>query len=69
MYSNHKTIAYLRSDEDSEVLVAVNLDDTDVDIFVGEQWDNSYNFFDAKAENGYIHLEPTRYTMLTRVKQ
>ena len=51
------------------MLVAVNLDDTDVDIFVGEQWDNSYNFFDAKAENGYIHLEPTRYTMLTRVKQ
>ena len=69
VYSNHKTIAYLRSDEDSEVLVAVNLDDTDVDIFVGEQWDNSYNFFDAKAENGYIHLEPTRYTMLTQVKQ
>lgn len=68
VYCKHKAIAYSRVDDDSELLVAVNLDDTDVDIYVGEQWDNSYNFFDAKSVDGYIHLEPTRYTVLTRVK-
>ncbi len=68
VYCEHKTVAYTRTDDKSEVLVAVNLDDTDIDIPVGYQWDNSYNFFDAKSVDGYIHLEPMRYTMLTRVK-
>ena len=69
LYSEHKTIAYLRKDENSELLVAVNLDDTDVDVFVGEQWDNAYNFFDEVSVDGYIHLEPMRYTLLTKVKE
>lgn len=69
LYSEHKTIAYLRTDENSELLVAVNLDDTDVDIFVGDRWDNAYNFFDEVSVDGYIHLEPMRYTLLTKVKE
>ena len=68
IYCEHKSIAYIRCDENSEVLVAINMDDVDADIFVGNQWDNAYNFFDEKAQNGYLHLEPMRYALLTRVK-
>lgn len=68
VYCEHKTIAYVRYDDTSEVLVCVNLDDTDVDVYVGSQWDNSYNFFDVPCNNGYIHLQPKRYALITRVK-
>lgn len=68
IYCQHKTIAYLRTDENSQVLVAVNLDNEPVDIFLGEQWVNSYSFFDSDMKNGNLHLEPYRYAMMTRIK-
>lgn len=68
VYCNHSTIAYKRVDDNSEVLVAVNLDSVPVDIYVGNEWDGAYAFFDNNASNGNIHLEPFRYTMITRIK-
>lgn len=68
VYCEHKTIAYKRCDEISEVLVAVNMDDQPVDIWVGNEWNNAYNFFDPKSKDGFVHLDASRYTMLTRIK-
>lgn len=66
VYCSYKTVAYLRSGDNNEVLVAVNLDENAVDINVGKQWDNAYYFFESTVQNGNLHLEPFRYTLLTR---
>lgn len=66
VYCSYKTVAYLRSGDNNEVLVAVNLDENAVDINVGNQWDNAYYFFESTVQNGNLHLEPFRYTLLTR---
>lgn len=66
IYCSYKTVAYLRSGDNNEVLVAVNLDENAVDINVGNRWDNAYYFFESTVQNGNLHLEPFRYTLLTR---
>lgn len=66
VYCSYKTVAYLRSGDNNEVLVAVNLDENAVDINIGSQWDNAYYFFESTVQNGNLHLEPFRYTLLTR---
>lgn len=66
VYCSYKTVAYLRSGDNNEVLVAVNLDENAVDINVDSQWDNAYYFFESTVQNGNLHLEPFRYTLLTR---
>jgi len=66
VYCSYKTVAYLRSGDNNEVLVAVNLDENAVDINVGNRWDNAYYFFESTVQNGNLHLEPFRYTLLTR---
>lgn len=66
VYCSYKTVAYLRSGDNNEVLVAVNLDENAVDINVGNRWDNAYYFFESIVQNGNLHLEPFRYTLLTR---
>mgnify|MGYP002772642238 FL=1 len=66
VYCSYKTVAYLRSGDNNEVLVAVNLDENAVDINVGSRWDNAYYFFESTVQNGNLHLEPFRYTLLTR---
>lgn len=66
IYCSYKTVAYLRSGDNNEVLVAVNLDENAVDINVGNRWDNAYYFFESTVQNGNLHLEPFRYTLLKR---
>lgn len=66
IYCSYKTVAYLRSGDNNEVLVAINLDENAVDINVGSRWDNAYYFFESTVQNGNLHLEPFRYTLLTR---
>ena len=66
VYSSHNTIAYTRNCDENSVLVAVNNSDVPADIYVGSEWNNSYNFFDEKCVNGTIHLEPYRYALLSR---
>ena len=51
IYCSYKTVAYLRSGDNNEVLVAVNLDENAVDINVGSQWDNAYYFFESTVQN------------------
>lgn len=66
VYSSHDTIAYTRNCDENSVFVAVNNSDVPADIYVGSEWNNSYNFFDEKCVNGTIHLEPYRYALLSR---
>ena len=68
VYCSHKTIAYKRSDDTSEVLVAVNLDEMPVSIDIGAEWENSYTLLGETNGAYTITLEPYRYAVLTRVK-
>ncbi len=66
VYGNHKTIAYKRTAQSGEILVAVNLDDSAVDFEIGNEWDNSYPLFGSCSKNGFVHIEPYRYIMLSK---
>jgi len=66
VFSGDSAIAYERVSDDSIALLAVNNGNTDAEIYVGEQWDNSYPYFDFKCENGYIKLPPYRYALLSK---
>ena len=67
-YCNYKTIAYVRDDGNNQILVAINLDDTEADIPVDDSWNNSYTFFGDFVCDGNIHLEPFRYAMYSKIK-
>lgn len=66
VFCDGAAIAYERLTDDEAVLVAVNNGDSEVRMFVGEHWNNSYPFFDFKCHNGAVTLPPRRYTMLSR---
>ena len=68
VYSSHSTVAYVRSDENSEVLVALNLDDETVSIPLDDTWNNCYTLLGNIPVNGTLYLEPYRYSVLTIVK-
>ncbi len=66
VFCENSAIAYERVSSDNSVLVAVNNNDEETKLFVGEKWNNAYPYFDFKCENGIITLPPHRYTMLSR---
>ncbi len=66
VFSFYNTIAYKRVSSENEVLVAVNNSAETVDVFVGTEWDNAYNFFDPVSKDGYIRLDAYRYTILSK---
>lgn len=68
VYSSDCAIVYERSSDKESVLVAVNNGDKEENIFVGDEWNNSYSYFDFKCKNGYVFLPPKRYLMLLRQK-
>ncbi|MGN1122730.1 MAG: alpha-amylase family glycosyl hydrolase, partial [Eubacterium sp.] len=66
VFSENSVIAYTRAAKESTALIAVNNSDAQVQIFVGTQWDNSYNYFEYPCADGFINLPPYRYTMLSK---
>lgn len=66
VFCENSAIAYERNSKDSSILVAVNNNEEETKIFVGNCWDNSYPYFDYKCINGCISLPPHRYAMLSR---
>lgn len=66
VFCENSAIAYERVSSDNSVLVAVNNNNEETKLFVGEKWNNAYPYFDFKCENGIITLPPHRYTMLSR---
>lgn len=68
VYCSHKTVAYLRSNEKSEALIAVNLDDEAVKIPVDSEWNNCYSFFDTDVKDSAIELGAMQYALFVREK-
>lgn len=66
VFSENSAIAYRRDGDNNSVLVAVNNNNEETKVFVGEEWDNSYCLFDYTAQNGVITLPAHRYTMLSK---
>lgn len=66
VFCENSAIAYERVSTDNSILVAVNNNDEETKLFVGEKWNNAYPYFDFKCENGIITLPPHRYAMLSR---
>lgn len=66
VFCENSAIAYERVSSDNSVLVAVNNNDEETKLFVGEKWNNAYPHFDFKCENGIVTLPPHRYAMLSR---
>lgn len=67
-FCSHKTVAFKRTDENSEVLVAVNLDDETVKIELEAEYVNCYTLLGNTPVNNSLYLEPYRYSILTIVK-
>lgn len=66
VFCENSAIAYERVSTDNSILVAVNNNDEETKLFVGEKWNNAYPYFDFKCENDIITLPPHRYAMLSR---
>ncbi len=66
VFSGYDVIAYKRVAEDNQVLVAVNNSSEMFDVYVGAEWDNSYNLFAPVSKDGYIRLSPKEFTLLTK---
>lgn len=66
VFCENSAIAYERISGENRILVAINNNDATSMIYVGEEWDNSYPYFDFKCENGYITLPAYRYAMFSR---
>lgn len=66
LYCDGGVIAYSRSSEGDNILVAINNSNEQKRIFVGIQWDNSYSPFDEKSVDGFVNLPPYRYTLLSK---
>ena len=66
LYCDGGVIAYSRSSEGDNILVAINNSNEQKRIFVGTQWDNSYSLFDEKSVDGFVNLPPYRYTLLSK---
>lgn len=67
-FSSHKTAAYKRADDNSEVIVAVNLDEEMVTIPLGNEWGNCYTLLGNAPVNNTLYLEPYRYSLIIRYK-
>lgn len=66
LFCENSAVAYTRSNDSESLLVAVNNNDEETHIVVGQEWDNSYPYFDYKSENGVIVLPAHRYAMLSK---
>lgn len=65
VFCDGSSMAYTRINDVNAVLVAVNNGDLQKQIVVGNEWDNSYCFFDYGCKDGVITLPPKHYTMLS----
>ncbi|MBQ7739949.1 MAG: glycoside hydrolase family 13 protein [Eubacterium sp.] len=68
VYCNFSTIAFKRIDDNSEVLVAINLDDETVSLELEAEYENSYTLLGNQPINNVLYLEPNRYSVITIVK-
>ncbi|MCR5207045.1 MAG: glycoside hydrolase family 13 protein [Eubacterium sp.] len=68
VYFAQQATVFKRSDNNSEVLVALNLGDDTVRIPLDSEWESCYTLLGNIPVNGTLYLEPYRYSLLTIVK-
>lgn len=66
LYAADSAIAYVRRSEENSVLTAVNNSEQEIHIPVGEEWDNSYSFFEFSSKNGILTLPPYQFALLSK---
>ena len=66
LYAADGAIAYVRRSEENSVLTAVNNSNSELQIPVGEEWDNSYSFFEFYSKNGILTLPPYQFALLSK---
>ncbi len=66
LYAADSVVAYVRRSEESSVLTAVNNSEQEIHIPVGEEWDNSYSFFEFSSKNGILTLPPYQFALLSK---
>ena len=66
LYAADGAIAYVRRSEENSVLTAVNNSNSELQIPVGEEWDNSYSFFEFSSKNGILTLPPYQFALLSK---
>lgn len=66
LYAADSAIAYVRRSEENSVLTAVNNSNSELQIPVGEEWDNSYSFFEFSSKNGILTLPPYQFALLSK---
>lgn len=66
LYAADGAIAYVRKSEENSVLTAVNNSNSELQIPVGEEWDNSYSFFEFSSKNGILTLPPYQFALLSK---
>lgn len=66
LYAADSAIAYVRRSEENSVLTAVNNSNSELQIPVGEEWDNSYSFFELSSKNGILTLPPYQFALLSK---
>ncbi len=67
-FCSHKTIAYSRENEKSEVIVAINLDEEMITVSLSDEWSNCYTLLGNSPVNNALYLEPYRYSLIIRYK-
>lgn len=66
LYAADGAIAYVRRSEENSVLTAVNNSNSELQIPVGEEWDNSYSFFEFSSKNGILTLPLYQFALLSK---
>lgn len=66
LYAADGAIAYVRRSGENSVLTAVNNSEQEIHIPVGEEWDNSYSFFEFSSKNGILTLPPYQFALLSK---
>lgn len=66
VFCESSALAYERASNNGKVLVAVNNNDTETEISVSPEWDNSYPYFDFICKYGKIILPPHSFAMFSK---
>ncbi len=66
LYAADSVVAYVRRSNENSVLTAVNNSEQEIYIPVGEEWDNSYSFFEFSSKNGILTLPPYQFALLSK---
>lgn len=66
LYSQNNTVAFTRNTEDEQVLVALNRGEEDSFVFVGTEWERSYNIIGDLPKDGWLCVKSENCVILKK---